>query len=145
MLKGIFHPRWTTHHRPLVASAGLGSILIDRPLTEATYDFETGTGTATYLPVYSGKARVQKLARPNNRDFVEDRVELQTFRVQFDHNQNLLEWPADFEWHINDRVRLVSNPSDPYMEDMTLFVHGWANSTNSWVRTLICQSNLKQD
>lgn len=145
MLSGIFHPNWVYHHRPTVGTASLGRIAIDRPLTEATYNFDTGTGAATYLPIYTGKARVQKLARPNNRDFVEDRVELQTFRVQFNTGDNEIAWPAGFEWHVNDRVLLTANASDPDMEGLTLYVHGWTTSTNSWGRTLTCQTNLKQE
>lgn len=145
MLTGIFHPQWVYHHRATVGSASLGRIIIDRPIGEAKYDFETGTSSASFLPIYSGRARVQKLARPNNRDFVEDRVELQTFRVQFNFDHNEIEWPADFEWHTNDRVRLVEDEADPQMEGLTLYTHGWTGSTNSWQRTLTCQSNLKQD
>lgn len=145
MLTGIFDPRWVYHHRATVGSASLGRIEIDRPLTEATYNFETGMQNgAEFLQIYSGRARVQKLARPNNRDFVEDRVELQTFRVQFNFDHNEIAWPTPFTWHTNDRVRLVEDPADPQMEGLTLYVHGWTGSTNSWGRTLTCQTNLKQ-
>lgn len=145
MMRGIFHPQWIYHHRATVGSASLGRIFIDRPLGEAKYDFATGLGTAEFAPIYDGRARVQKLARPNNRDFVEDRVELQTFRVQFNFDHNELPWPDDFEWHTNDRVVLTQNASDPQMEGLTLYVHGWTGSTNGWGRTLTCQTNLKQE
>lgn len=145
MLNSIFHPQWAYHHRYTVGTASLGRIIIDRPGPPAEYDFDTGTSTQTFLPIYEGRARVQKLARPNNREFVEDQVEFQQFRIQFNFNHNEIGYPADFTWHVNDRVRIVADPADPQMEGMTLYLRGWPGSTNSWHRTLICQTNMKQE
>jgi len=145
VLNTIFHPRWAYHHRYTVGTASLGRIIIDRPGPAAEFDFDTGTSTQTFTELYVGRARVQKLARPNNREFVEDQVEFQQFRVQFNFDHNEIEYPADFQWHVNDRVRVVADPADPEMEGMTLYLRGWPGSTNSWHRTLICQTNMKQE
>ena len=146
MLNSIFHPRWAYHHRYTVGTASLGRIIIDRPGPPAAYDFDNGgPGVQTFLPIYEGRARVQKLARPNNREFVEDRVEFQQFRVQFNFEHNEIPYPPDFEWRVNDRVRIVADPADPDMVGETLYLRGWMGSTNSWHRTLICQTNMKQD
>ncbi|MEW3852003.1 DUF6093 family protein, partial [Pseudomonas aeruginosa] len=68
----------------------------------------------------------------------------QQFRVQFNFEHNEIAYPANFEWHVKDRVRVVKDESDPDMEGMTLYLRGWPSSTNAWHRTLICQTNMKQ-
>ena len=147
MHRSVFHPKFLTHVKPVISAAGMGVIRVTRVLSDGQFNFETGiVDGAGEVVLYNGKARVQTVGRPTNRDFVEDTAKFQTTRVQFIMEDNTIQPPTDFDgWHINDKVELVLNDSDPFSEHTKLFVHGFLTSTNSWATTLICQANMKQD
>lgn len=146
MHRFVLHPRFTTHVRPVISGTALGEIRITRQLVEGTYNYETGQVDGEVLQLlYVGKARVQPVGRPTNRDFVEDTARFQTTRVQFVPSDNTITPPADFDgFHVNDKVRITRNESAPSMENETLFVHGFMASTNSWSTVLVCQADMKQ-
>lgn len=140
----IFHPEFVTHHRATVNSAGLARVLIERITDRGEWNPLTGEidGAATeYL--YQGRARIQKVAFPTNRDFVEDAAKFQRMRIQIGFEDNEL-IPADFELKINDRIKVLLNPSDPGKVGTFYYVHGDESSSNAWQRTITAQTNMKQ-
>lgn len=147
MHRAVFHPKFLTHVAPVISGAALGIIRVTRVLSDGTYNFDTGiVDNAGELVLYNGKARVQTVGRPTNRDFVEDTAKFQTTRVQFLMEDNTIQPPAEFDgFHVNDKVELIENQSDPFSEHTKLFVHGFLTSTNAWSIRLMCQANMKQD
>jgi hypothetical protein len=140
----IFHPEFIFHHRATVNSAGLARVLIERIVSRGTWNPDTGlTDGAGTLELYEGRARIQKVAFPTNRDFVEDTAKFQRMRIQIGFEDNELT-PAEFDLHINDRITVLYNPSDPTKVGTFYYVHGDESSSNTWQRTITAQTNMKQ-
>lgn len=145
--RSVFHPRFATHHRPTVHSGMLATVRIERVISEGVYDPATGTLTgAVILPLYLGKARLDKVARPTRRDFVQDSADNVTMEVQIplEIAENLLAPAIAPDYQTNDIVRVLTNPSNTSLENDRYFVHGNAGSSNDWLQTLVCQYNVKQ-
>jgi hypothetical protein len=140
----IFHPEFIFHHRATVNSAGLARVLIERIGARGEWNPTTGEmeGAAT-VPLFEGRARIQKVAFPTNRDFVEDTAKFQRMRIQIGFEDNELT-PAVFDLHINDRIKVLLNPSDPTKVGTFYYVHGDESSSNAWQRTITAQTNMKQ-
>jgi hypothetical protein len=139
----IFHPEFIFHHRATVNSAGLARVLIERVVSRGDWDPLTGETADVLQPLYEGRARIQKVAFPTNRDFVEDSAKFQRMRIQIGFEDNELV-PAEFEPAINDRIKVLYNPSDPGKVGTFYYVHGDESSSNAWQRTLTAQTNMKQ-
>jgi hypothetical protein len=140
----IFHPEFIFHHRATVNSAGLARVLMERVVSRGEWNPVTGEieGAVT-LSLYEGRARIQKVAFPTNRDFVEDAAKFQRMRIQIGFEDNEIV-PAEFEPQINDRIKVLLNPSDPGKVGTFYYVHGDESSSNAWQRTLTAQTNMKQ-
>lgn len=140
----IFHPEFIFHHRATVNTAGLARVLIERIVSRGEWNPVTGEmDGAESLELYEGRARIQKVAFPTNRDFVEDAAKFQRMRIQIGFEDNELV-PAEFDLHINDRIKVLLNPSDPGKEGKFYYVHGDESSSNAWQRTITAQTNMKQ-
>lgn len=144
LMSSVFHPSFATHHRPTVNSTHLGRVLIERVVNRGTYDVATNAiDGGVYESIYRGAARIQKVAFPTRRSFVEDTAKFQRMRVciGFDENELI---PGSFNVHVNDRVTVLANASDPEKVGETYYVYGDESSTNAWERVLTCQVNMKQ-
>lgn len=149
--RGVFHPKWVYHHRPVTDSAKLAYVIIERVDTsiESEYNFDTGQYEGNVMiPLFLGNARIQKRAFPTTRDFVQDTAKFQRIQVQIGFDANELPNPSDgvlIDLHVNDRVTVLRNDADPNMVNDTFYIHGDGSSSNAWERTLTCQSNMKQE
>lgn len=140
----IFHPEFIFHHRATVNTAGLARVLIERIGSRGEWNPATGLmDGAENIPLFEGRARIQKVAFPTNRDFVEDSAKFQRMRIQIGFEDNELT-PAEFDLHINDRIKVLYNPSDPGKVGTLYYVHGDESSSNAWQRTITAQTNMKQ-
>ena len=139
----IFHPEFIFHHRATVNSAGLARVLIERLVSRGGWNPQTGQEPDVLIPLYEGRARIQKVAFPTNRDFVEDSAKFQRMRIQVGFEDNELV-PQDFQPEINDRIKVLDNPSDPGKVGTFYYVHGDESSSNAWQRTFTAQTNMKQ-
>ena len=144
MIGGALHPAFAFHHRQTVNSTHIARVLIERVLTRGEYDPVTNTVVgATSQQIYLGRARIQKVAFPTNRDFVEDAAKFQRMRVAVGFMENEL-IPLAFDIHINDRITVLVNASDPEKVGSVYYVHGDDSSSNAWERVLTAQNNMKQ-
>lgn len=143
-MTGIFHPGFAFHHRATVNSSHLGGVLIERVISRGEWNPETNLieGGET-LPIYRGPARIQKVAFPTNRDFVEDAAKFQRMRIAIGFTENEL-IPLAFDVHVNDRITVLRNASDPEKVGDIYYVHGDESSSNAWERVLTAQNNMKQ-
>jgi len=121
----------------------LARVLIERVLSVGEWDPETGLMEETRESIYLGAAQIQKVAFPTNRDFVEDAAKFQRMEVTvgFDTNELL---PLAFDVHVNDRITVLQNVSDPEKVGSIYYVHGDESSSNAWQRVLTAQTNMKQ-
>lgn len=126
-------------------STHIARVLIERVISRGEYNTATGLveGGET-IQVYLGRARVQKVAFPTNRDFVEDAAKFQRMRVALGFSENELPTGADFEVEVNDRITVLLNHSDPSKGGAVYYVHGDESSSNAWERVLTAQNNMKQ-
>ena len=142
-MQGIFHPKWTTHYRPLVATAEMATVRVYRNSGEGGFT-EDGWQDSVDVLIYEGKARWQKTGQTTKRDFSEDYAQFSRIRVQISM-EGVQEFNPDFEgFNQNDKVVLVENPSNPISEGSVAYVWGTPTSSNAWHYTLQCQENQKQ-
>lgn len=142
-MTGIFHPAWTTHHRPTIRTAQLATIRITRATGKGKYNPVTreyeGEGTAS--TVYEGSARWQKVGMTTKRHTIDDYAQFNRVRVVI----MMEDLPADFTgFKPNDKVTLLENPSNPTSEGSVVYFWGDPTSGNAWQITLNCQQNMKQ-
>lgn len=144
MKYGALHPAFAFHHRQTVNSTHIARVLIERVISRGEYNIDTGViDGAVTEQVYLGRARIQKVAFPTNRDFVEDAAKFQRMRVAVGFMENEL-IPLAFDIHINDRITVLHNASDPEKVGSVYYVHGDDSSSNAWERVLTAQNNMKQ-
>lgn len=145
MRGGALHPAFAFHHRQTVNSTHIARVLIERVITRGEYNMETDTveGAVTEQ-VYLGRARIQKVAFPTNRDFVEDAAKFQRMRVAIGFTENELPTGAAFDVQVNDRITVLLNGADPEKLGAVYYVHGDESSSNAWERVLTAQNNMKQ-
>lgn len=138
------HPDFIYHHRATANSANVSRVLIERVISRGEYNVETGEfdGGQT-VPIYRGFARIQKVAFPTNRDFVEDAAKFQRMRVVISFEENEVE-PKQFDIHVNDRIKVLANTADPAKVGKFYYVHGDESSSVAWNRVLTAQTNMKQ-
>lgn len=143
--RGIFHPKFTQHHKNTIGSARLARVQIFVVSDFGTWTPE-GTGADTTELLFEGRARWQSIARPNNREFVEDQAKFQLTRVSIDYADNevpsyLTQLP---DIPVNAVVKCIDNPADPTLVGTRVYIHGWGSSSNAWERNFMCQGNKKQ-
>lgn len=145
MRQGALHPAFAFHHRQTVNSTHVARVLIERVISRGDYDPATGLVSGGVVEqIYLGRARIQKVAFPTNRDFVEDAAKFQRMRIAVGFSENELLTGASFDIHINDRITVLRNASDPTKVGSTYYVHGDESSSNTWERVLTAQNNMKQ-
>lgn len=145
MRGGALHPAFAFHHRQTVNSTHVARVLIERVSSRGEFNIETGqVEGAVTQQIYLGRARVQKVAFPTNRDFVEDAAKFQRMRVALGFNENELPTGTDFNIEVNDRITVLVNAADPEKVGATYYVHGDESSSNAWERVLTAQNNMKQ-
>lgn len=144
MLKSVFHPKFATHHRPTVNSTHLGRVHIERVIARGEWNENTnGVDGGMYESIYLGAARIQKVAFPTRRPFVEDTGKFQRMRICIGFEENEL-IPGTFNVNVNDRITVIANPSDPEKVGETYYVYGDESSSNAWERVITAQANMKQ-
>ena len=144
MKLGALHPAFALHHRNTVNSTHIARVKIERVLTRGEYNQDTGlVEGGTVQQIYLGRARIQKVAFPTNRDFVEDAAKFQRMRIAVGFIENEL-IPLAFDVHINDKITVLHNASDPEKVGDVYYVHGDDSSSNAWERVLTAQNNMKQ-
>jgi hypothetical protein len=145
MRGGALHPAFAFHHRQTVNGTHVARVLIERVLTRGEFNVVTGqVEGATTQEIYLGRARIQKVAFPTNRDFVEDAAKFQRMRVAIGFSENELPSGAGFNVEVNDRIKVLVNGADPEKVGDTYYVHGDESSSNAWERVLTAQKNMKQ-
>lgn len=142
-MEGIFHPLWTTHFRPTVATSHLAKVRITRSTGTGKYNPVTreyeGAGSAE--TIYEGRARWQKVGMTTKRHTIDDYAQFNRVRVVI----MMEEMPANFDgFKPNDKVTLLDNPSNPSSEGSVVYFWGDPTSGNAWHHTLNCQQNMKQ-
>lgn len=147
LTRSAIHPRFAAHHKLGVKSLMISRVRIERVLSEGVYDPATGAVTGgSVLPLYLGKAAIEKVARPTRRDFVFDAADNQVVEVQIPlelaDNELNPETMPDFQ--SGDRVRVELNPNNTTLVGQTFYLHGDAGSSFDWVLNLVCRTSAKQ-
>lgn len=147
-MQGIFHPQWTTHFRPTVATAELATIKITRNTGDGGFT-EDGWVDGTSEVIYEGKARWQKIGVTTKRDFTEDFAQFNRVRVQI----SMVRVDAYYEalgktfdgFRPNDKIELIENKSNPQSVGDVSYIWGDPTSSNAWHYTINAQENKKQE
>lgn len=146
-MQGIFHPKWTTHFRASVATAGLATVRISRNTGDGGFG-ENGWQDGTNVTVYEGKARWQEIGQTTKRDFTEDFAQFIRVRVEIAYADIYGWYEANgmtFNgWKPNDKVTMVENASAPDTVGRAVYVWGDMGSSNAWDSVIDTQYNQKQ-
>lgn len=145
MRGGALHPAFAFHFRNTVNSTHIARVLIERVGARGEWNPDTGLieGGEVEL-IYQGRARIQKVAFPTNRDFVEDAAKFQRMRVAVGFSENELPSGIGFSIRPNDRITVLQNHADPAKVGSVYYVHGDETSSNAWEIVLTAQTNMKQ-
>ena len=147
-MQGIFHPKWTTHFRATVATAGLATIRITRSTGEGGFVGNEWVDSVDEV-IYEGRARWQELGLTTKRDFTEDFAQFIRVRIEMAY-QDIYNWYAENNkgefkgWKPNDKIVMVDNKSAPESNGRALYVWGDMPSSNAWDCVIDTQSNMKQ-
>lgn len=146
-MQGIFHPKWSTHFRASVATAGLCTVRVTRNAGDGGFT-EDGWADGADTLVYEGRARWQEIGQTTKRDFTEDFAQFIRVRVEIAY-QDIYTWyeanGMSFDgWHVNDKVTMVVNDSAPDTVGRAVYVWGDMGSSNSWDSVIDAQYNQKQ-
>lgn len=146
-------PRWIVHHRSVPEGYMIVSIVVERIFGVPVWDPETnelveGSGLEE---IWRGRARVQanKDWRVRNIATASDPQQVHYVRVQIPLRKDNI--PPHF--HTQDIIRVLE-PEDPssqwgelFDEDLlnyTLRVRNPLNSSNPWVRNILCVVDLSE-
>lgn len=142
----FFHPNWHTHNRKDLAGSHKAIIKVLRrdAESEPTWSEEGGLVSGEDLLIYEGFARWQKVGYTTQRDFASDSAMFNRVRIQIDLKRFKDFSEESRKIHVNDRIVLVENDSNPSSEGSLVYVWGIPTSSNAWNITLNCQENFKQ-
>lgn len=131
------HPAWTTHHVPVVEGFMLATIKVTRK-GQGTLSYNQATGQysgASVTQVWTGQARIQPYGIIGDVNVAQDPTGRRLMRVQ------VVDKDAGIE--LDDHIEVTSCPDDPELLNYMLEVRGAIGSSNSWVRDLVCEADLK--
>lgn len=129
---GIFHPRWSAHHRPTATTAMTATCVIRRHTSDGT----TGSD-GTWTPddpatIYTGPCRV------TSPPFARERVVPAGEAQQTERRYGVfVEWDAD-EFQVNDEVEILT-ARDPLLAGKIFRVVDIAYTSEQWQRNLACE------
>lgn len=143
----FFHPMWHIHNRFTTDSSHKATIRIYRTPTdkETSWTPEEGIISSPDNIVYEGPARWQKRGQVTSQDFASDVAKFQRVQIQISMKRFQEFAGMEERIHVNDRIELIENESNPFSEQSLVYVWGFPTSSNAWNITLICQENYKQD
>jgi hypothetical protein len=130
-------PRWTNHHRHVVADFALASIKVIRkdPTVEPTYNQSTGAWTGNFITVFTGNARVKPYGIVGDMIVAQDTTGRRLMRVTIDSRNTGI--------NIDDMIIVTAAPNSPELLNFELEVRGTIGSSDSWMTDLVAEANLK--
>lgn len=169
--RGVLDPRFPYFARAAAVSGMLAEIEINKPVKSDTWNPANGdvySGVYSYTPLYKGRARVQpnkdwraRKQRWEGTTFTEHAV-----RIQLDLTGNTITTPEPLPdpqlgepghtplpgdagiIHVNDVVKVTKvlasygYPVDGMLMVYTFIVRNVVPTSNSWVRTILCDVNV---
>lgn len=130
-------PRWTKHQVPVVVGFMLAEIRVIRkdPTIPLEYDQNTKTYVGGFETVFEGKARIQPYGIIGDMNVAQDTTGRRLMRVQ------IREKTAGIQ--LDDMIEVISCPDDAELVNYVLEVRGSIGESNSWVRDIVTEANLK--
>lgn len=131
-------PRWTRHHNRVVRGFMLAKIKVVRknPNVELRRDPVTKKYIGQFETIVEETwARIQPYGIMGDRVVAQDPTGRRLMRVQV---ENLA---LDIE--LDDVIHILESPADEQLVDYTMQVRSAVGSSNSWIRDLVCEMDLK--
>lgn len=132
----VIHPRWATHHRPVVEGTFTATIAIRDPAQDTRGELDHDTGTRPVVkatPYYVGGCRIQQQKQPQVSISADQRVTTHDYLV-----------PVPIE--VNARTGHIGTvtdcPADPTLVGRELKVTDVLRGSLAWERDLICIDHL---
>lgn len=144
----ILHPDWSYHHRGVAKGLQICSVTIyNEQLANRAYNATTNTWDSTQTAIWAGNARIQHVRNENDRNLIGNNTITQTVQVQIDFSGNTISGSSGAMVDIRPGNFLVvnSSPIDPMLQKFVYIVKSVVNSSNPWVRTLLCDVDMEAD
>lgn len=130
---GIFHPRWSQHHRPSATTTLTSTCRITRASGDGATDPDTGDwDPAGTTVVYTGRCRI--VSPPFSHEQVDNGGEAQVTSRRYGVT---VEWDAP-EPRVGDVVELLE-AADPLLAGREFRIVDVVFSSEQWQRNLACE------
>lgn len=146
--RGSVDPRWLSHNSGVLRALQLASIEIYRaPSNAQTYNATTNTWTSSSTELFVGKARIQPVSGANEVATSINPTAIQTVLVQISKHKNESETAGTEipDLRPNDRLKVLSSPSNNQLEKYIFVVNRVLNSSNAWEISLECKVDIELD
>lgn len=128
---GIFHPRWSQHHRPTATTGMTATCVIRRRTGDGTTGSDGTWTPADPATVYTGPCRLQALTTNERIEVAGDTQDtVRRYLVA-------ITWDADAP-QVGDEVE-ITQAVDPHAAGMTLRVVDVRFGSQQWQRDLIAE------
>jgi hypothetical protein len=138
---GIFHPRWSSHHRQTVETALTSTCLITRAGEGEGTSGPDGSWTPPdRTPVYRGPCRVA--AKGTVAGGAEHRLVVgERQQTERDYLIQILDSAPEIQ--VGDIAEITGNPADPAMTGLAFRISDVQYGSQSWLRDLISNEVLR--
>jgi len=136
--RAALDPRWTRHFKGVTSSFQVAKIRVTRRTLSDTLVYNQQTSqyeTGGVVTVWEGMARVQPYGIIGDVIDAQDTTGRRLMRVQ------IQDMSAGIT--LDDTINILTCDNDPELCLYQLEVRGAIGSSNSWLRDLVCEANLK--
>lgn len=138
----ILDPRWATHNRGVQSSLFTTSIeIFDPNISDAVYNATTNAWTGEREIIWTGKARIQPMSKPSDRNGKMNLTSVQEVEVHIDLKGNTLAGSVGVMPDIrpNTQIFVTESALDDTLTKFVYNVRSVLNSSHPWHRVLICE------
>lgn len=139
--RSILDPRWAFHHRSIPNGLQICAVTIyNENLSARVYNAAENTWDTNETSVWSGNARIQHMGSGSDRNLSGNNTDVQRVEIQINFSGVDM---ADIR--PGNYVIVSSSPLDANLTKFVYIVKSVVNSSNPWVRTLVCEVDMESD
>ncbi len=139
--RSALDPRWAYHNRPVARSfMNCNVSVFHQGLEGQEYNAVTNEWLNSATEIWSGSARIQPLSNSTNVNAISNETKSRRVQMQLD-----LTGGPMVDIRPGDYIVVEDSPIDSFLESYVYIVREAINSSNPWVRTVVCDVNLEAD
>lgn len=135
------HPKWVYHNRSVPAGFQTCTVdIVRQDLASRVYNASTNTWDSGADEIWTGKARIQPISNSVERTIMTNDSFIRQVQVEISFDGNTM---ADIR--PGDYLRVTNSPYDANLTKFIYIVRSVINSSNPWLRTLVCEVDMEAD